>query len=176
MIQVHDKQFIPYISRQEIDTAIAAVAERINKDYKGKDLLLVIVLKGAMVFASDLLRKITIPCAIETITAKSYGNQTTSSGTVTLVNTLPDVTGKHVLLIEDIVDTGLTLHTITNAMNSYSPLSVEIASLLSKPAMHQVSLPIRYVCFEIPPEFVVGYGLDYAEYGRNLPDIYKIHE
>lgn len=176
MIQVHDKMFAPYIGRQEIDTAITSIADRINQDYAGKDLLLVIVLKGAMVFASDLLRKITIPCTVETITARSYGNQTTSSGTVTLVNTLPDVFGKHVLLIEDIVDTGLTLHTITNAMNSYSPSSVEIASLLSKPTMHQVTLPIRYVCFEIPPEFVVGYGLDYAEYGRNLPDIYKIYE
>lgn len=175
-ITVLDKQFVPFLRRPEIEQAVQRIAGQINKDYAGKQPMFIVVLKGAMVFAADVVRHIELPCTIETITAHSYGNQMESSGTVTLVNTLPDVQDKDVILVEDIIDTGLTLYTILEAMKTQKPASLNIACLLSKPTMHKVPLPLGYCCFEIPPAFVVGYGLDYAEQGRNLPEIYQVQE
>lgn len=173
-IQIHDKKFLPYISREHIRQRVMEIGKAVSEDYRDRTPLIIVVLKGAIVFASDLIRELTCDCTVETITARSYGDAMQSSGSVTLLNSLPDVRGKDVILVEDIIDTGLTLHIVREAMMAHQPASVAIACLLSKPTMHKIQLPIAYCCFEIPPAFVVGYGLDYAEHGRNLPEIYQV--
>ena len=174
-IKVHDKFFKPFITKDEIQTAVKREADRISKDYLGKNPLFLIVLKGAFVFASDLMRAMSIPVTVETISVRSYGNSLQSSGVVSMAEKLPDVKDRHVIIVEDIVDTGLTLHTLKEKLWKEEPASVEIAAFLIKPEMRKVEIDVRYSCFSIPPAFVVGYGLDYAEQGRNLPAVYQLH-
>lgn len=175
-MQIHDKHFKPFITAQQIQQRIAELGEQLTRDYADKNPMFIVVLNGAMIFASDLLRTITVPCTLQTMSAKSYGAGTQSSGNVTVGSNIPDVAGRHVILVEDIVDTGLTLQRISELLQQYNPASVTIAALLSKPEMHKVKLHLPYICFDIPPAFVVGYGLDYAEHGRNLPEIYVLDE
>lgn len=160
------------ISREEIKDAVEKLGKRISKDYEGKELLLVCILKGAFVFCSDLVRSISIPLTLDFLSASSYGQTSVSSGNVQINKDLEtDIIGKHVLLVEDIIDTGLTLKVLKGIMSVRNPESIKICTLLDKKDRRKVDISPEYCCFSIPDEFVVGYGLDYGEKYRNLPDI-----
>jgi hypoxanthine phosphoribosyltransferase len=166
-----DARLEPLIPAARIRRRIAALAREIDADYRGRALTLLVVLKGAAIFAADLMRQLTTPAAIEFITASSYGRQVRSSGSVRIATpeTL-DLTGRDVLVVEDIVDSGLTYRRLMDTLSQFAPASLALCTLLQK----QVARPtvdIRYAGFEIPNLFVVGYGMDYAERYRNLPDI-----
>lgn len=160
------------VSREEIAEAVAALGKRITEDYRGKELLLVGILKGSVVFFADLIRAIDLPLKTEFMAVSSYGAATRTSGVVSLVKDLTtDITGMHVLIVEDIVDSGMTLSYLSKYLSTRGAASIKIATLLDKPERRRVDLKADYFCFTIPDEFVVGYGLDYAEKYRNLPDI-----
>jgi hypoxanthine phosphoribosyltransferase len=156
----------------EIDAKLAELAARIDEDYAGQDLLLVGVLKGAIFVMADLARHLRVRTSMDFMACSSYGSSTSSSGVVRILKDLDsDIEGRHVLIVEDIVDSGLTLDYLMKNLRSRRPASVEVMSLLTKPSRREVDLPIRYVGFEVPDVFVVGYGLDYAEHYRGLRDI-----
>jgi hypoxanthine phosphoribosyltransferase len=163
------------ISERRIRARTTALARRIDDDYRGKALSLVVVLKGAVMFAADLMRQLAVPCTIDFIGAASYGTGTRSSGTVALsgLDRLA-IGGRHVLVVEDILDTGRTLTVVLDALRKSGPASVALCALLRKPAGAALDLPVPYVGFDIPPDFVVGWGLDYAERYRNLRGIYRL--
>jgi hypoxanthine phosphoribosyltransferase len=158
------------ISSEEIQTKLAEIGERITSDYAGRSLLLVGVLKGAFVVMADLARYIRLPLEFDFMAVSSYGAATKTSGVVRILKDLDhDLEGRDVLLVEDIVDSGLTLKYLLKNLAGRKPASLEVAALLRKKGLQMVPLDIRYTGFDIPPEFVVGYGLDYAERFRNLP-------
>ena len=160
------------VTREEIAAAVDKLGAQITEDYQGKELLLVGILKGSVVFFSDLMRAIDLPLKTEFMAVSSYGAQTKTSGVVNLVKDLTvDITGMHVLIVEDIVDSGMTLSYLKKYLSTRGAASIKIATLLDKPERRRVDLKADYFCFTIPDEFVVGYGLDYAEKYRNLPDI-----
>jgi len=169
------------ISEKELQARTKELAEQISRDYAGKDLILVCVLKGGIAFLVDLMRCLPIPHAIDFMAISSYGDSTESSGVVRILKDLDiSIDGKHVLIVEDIIDTGRTLSYIVANLRTRQPASVRVCTLLSKPSRREVEVPIHYVGFEVPNEFVVGYGLDYAERYRNLrfigilkPEIYR---
>ncbi len=175
-IELHGQWFRLFIPRQEIAQSVRSLSRRIEQDYAGRELTCVVILKGAFIFAADLLRQLSLPCRIEMLRAQSYGMQMTSSGTVHFEPTTVDIRGRDVLLIEDIVDTGLTLQALVHHLQSQEPASLQIATLLAKPAAQHLALPLTYVGKHIPAVFVVGYGMDYAEAGRTLPDIYALED
>ena len=166
------------ISERRIRARIAALGRTIDADYRDRPLVLVVVLKGACVFVADLMRRITIPFALDFIAASSYGKGTRSSGTVALggLDQLDrlDIGGRHALVIEDILDTGLTSAAILDALRQRGPASLGLCALLRKPAAAALDLPVAYVGFDIPDNFVVGYGMDHAERYRNLPAVYRL--
>ena len=158
------------ITREEIEAKLHELGERITADYTGRQLLLVGVLKGAFVVMADLSRHIRLPLEFDFMAVSSYGSATKTSGVVRILKDLDhEIEGRDVLLVEDIVDSGLTLAYLLKNLRTRRPSSLEVCALLEKTAMQQVPLDIRYRGFEIPPEFVVGYGLDYDERFRNLP-------
>ena len=158
------------LSAELIESKVAQLGEEISRDYQGKDLLLVCILKGALVFMADLMRHITIPVCIDTMAVTSYGASTVSSGVVRIVKDLDAaVEGKHVLIVEDIVDSGLTLNYLASYLKNRKPASVRICTLLDKPDRRRAPIVPNYNGFVIPDKFVVGYGLDYREKYRNLP-------
>lgn len=158
------------ISEDEIQAKVAEMGKRITEDYRGDDLLLVGVLKGAFVLMADLARSITIPLEFDFMAVSSYGSSTRTSGVVRILKDLDlEITGRNVLIVEDIVDSGLTLSYLMRNMRGRAPKSLEVCALMTKPEVQQVPLQIRYHGFALPPAFVVGYGLDYAERYRNLP-------
>jgi len=158
------------ISEDDLRKRVGELGEQVSRDYEGLDPLLVAVLKGAVIFVGDLLRAITIPCSIDFMAISSYGSGTESSGVVRILKDLDhDLEGRHVLLIEDIVDSGLTLNYLLKNLRGRRPASLEVCALLKKTGIQRVHLDVKYVGFEIPPDFVVGYGLDFAERFRNLP-------
>ena len=158
------------VSEQEIADKVAELGRQIDADYAGKEVLLVGVLKGAVMVMADLARALTVPVALEFMAVSSYGSSTSSSGVVRILKDLDkDITGRHVLVVEDIIDSGLTLSWLLRNLQSRGPASVEVCTLLRKPEAQKVDVPVRYVGFDIPAEFVVGYGLDYAERYRELP-------
>jgi hypoxanthine phosphoribosyltransferase len=160
------------IPSSDIQEKVTEIGERITEDYKGKRLLLVGVLRGAVIVLGDLMRKIDLPCEIDFMDISSYGTGTSSSGVVRILKDLEeDITDRHVLVVEDIIDTGLTLSYLLRSLQARSPASLEIFALLSKPSRRRVELDVKYLGFEVPDEFVVGYGLDFAGAYRNLPDI-----
>lgn len=160
------------ISEEMIKQRTQELAKKISDDYRGKRLILVCVLTGAMVFFADLIRKIDIPVEVDTIVASSYGAGMTTSGSVRISKDIKyDISGKHVILVEDIIDTGVTLKTLTKMLATRAPESLKVCSLLDKPSRRKVDFEGDYVGFKIPDEFVVGYGLDYAEKYRNLPEV-----
>lgn len=160
------------LSEKEISGLIKSLAERINRDYEGKEILLVVILKGSAIFASDLLRKITIDVKVDFMQASSYGSSAVSSGDVKIKKDIEsDVRGKHVLIVEDIVDSGNTLSKLKKLFAQRGAASVKICTLLSKPSGRKTEVECEYVGTDIPDEFVVGYGLDFNERYRNLPYI-----
>ena len=160
------------ITKEEIEKRTAELAAEISRDYKGKKLIMICVLTGAMVFFADLIRKIEIPLEVDTIVASSYGAGMTTSGSVRISKDIKyDISGKSVILVEDILDTGVTLKTLTQMLATRVPESLKVCSLLDKPSRRRVDFEGDYVGFKIPDEFVVGYGLDYAEQYRNLPEV-----
>jgi hypoxanthine phosphoribosyltransferase len=160
------------ISSSEIQEKVRELGERITGDYRGERPLLVGVLRGAVIVLGDLMRNIDLPCEIDFMDISSYGTGTSSSGVVRILKDLEeDITGRHVLIVEDIIDTGLTLSYLRRSLLARKPASLEVCALLTKPARRRVELDIKYLGFEVPDEFVVGYGLDYAGAYRNLPDI-----
>ena len=158
------------IEEDDLQRRIAELGAEISAAYVGRDLLLVGVLKGAVFFLADLMRHITVPCEIDFMAISSYGASTDSSGIVRILKDLDiNIEGRHVLVVEDIIDSGLTLSYLMRNLESREPATLEICALLTKPARRQIDVPVRYVGFEIPDAFVVGYGLDFAERYRNLP-------
>jgi hypoxanthine phosphoribosyltransferase len=160
------------ITSQEIEDKVREIGARITKDYEGEKLLLIGILRGAVVIMSDLMRHIDLQCELDFMDISSYGTGTSSSGVVRILKDLEEnITERHVLIVEDIIDTGLTLSYLMRSLQARKPASLEICALLSKPSRRRADLDVRYLGFEVPDEFVVGYGLDYAGAYRNLPDI-----
>jgi hypoxanthine phosphoribosyltransferase len=158
------------IDDETLQRRIGELGEEISADYVGRDLLLVGVLKGAVFFMSDLMRQITVPCEIDFMAISSYGASTDSSGVVRILKDLDiNIEGRHVLIVEDIIDSGLTLSYLVRTLEAREPTSLEVCALLTKPERRQIDVAVRYVGFEIPNRFVIGYGLDFAERYRNLP-------
>ena len=158
------------VTQEQIAHRLAEMANEIDADYEGRDLLLVGVLKGAVMMMADLARALRTPVTMDWMAVSSYGSGTKSSGVVRILKDLDgDILGKHVLIVEDIIDSGLTLSWLMSNLVSREPASVEVCTLLRKPEAAKVDVPVRYVGFDIPSEFVIGYGLDYAERYRNVP-------
>ncbi len=164
------------ITREELSQAIKKMGETIARDYAGKEPVMIGILKGAVLFYSDLIREIDLPLKTEFMAISSYGSSTKTSGVVRILKDLDrDILNQDVLIVEDIVDTGLTLSYLKRALLERGPASIKIVTLLDKPARRSVELAPDYCCFSIPDAFVVGYGLDYDEKYRNLPDIGVLH-
>jgi hypoxanthine phosphoribosyltransferase len=164
------------IEEGRLQARIAELGEEISSDYVGRDLLLLGVLKGAVFFMSDLMRRLTVPCEIDFMAISSYGAATDSSGVVRILKDLDiNIEGRHVLVVEDIIDSGLTLSYLVRNLEAREPASLEICALLTKPDRREIEVDVRYVGFEIPNRFVIGYGLDFAERYRNLPYVGVLH-
>jgi hypoxanthine phosphoribosyltransferase len=157
------------VSSEDLHRRVAELGEQINADYAGRDLIMVGVLKGAVIFMADLMRALSVPCEVEFMAVSSYGSETDSSGVVRILKDLDTaIVGRDVLIVEDIIDSGLTLHYLLRNLQARDPRSLEVCALLTKPERRRVELPIRYVGFEIPNRFAIGYGLDHAQQYRNL--------
>jgi hypoxanthine phosphoribosyltransferase len=158
------------VERDELDNRVRELGAELSADYAGRDLFLIGVLKGAVVFLADLMRQLDVPCEVDFMAVASYGSSTDSSGVVRILKDLDaPIEGRDVLVVEGIVDSGLTLSYLLRTLKARDPASLEVCTLLTKPARRKVALPIRYVGFEIPNEFAIGYGLDKAQRYRNLP-------
>ena len=164
------------IEQDALQRRIAELGEDITQDYAGRDLLLIGVLKGAVFFMADLMRKLSIPCEVDFMAISSYGAATDSSGVVRILKDLDiNIEGRHVLVVEDIIDSGLTLSYLVRMLESREPASLEVCALLTKPERREIEVDVRYTGFEIPNRFVIGYGLDFAERYRNLPYVAVLH-
>jgi hypoxanthine phosphoribosyltransferase len=175
-IQVHDKIFVPYLSQTEIEEAIAKLAEKISEDYAGKCPLFIPILNGSFMFASELFKSITIPAEICFIKLASYKGTTSSGHIVSSIGLDTDIKNKHVIVVEDIVDTGKTLNQFLPQLENMQPASLKIAALLHKPEATTHEIKLDYNCFKIPNKFVVGFGLDYDGLGRNIASLYQLKE
>ena len=165
------------VSTEELERRVGELGAEISRDYEGRDLVMIGVLKGAVVFVGDLMRRLTVPCEIDFIAVSSYGSSTDSSGVVRILKDLEaPIEGRDVLIVEDIIDSGLTLQYLLRNLRARNPGSLEVCALLTKPERRRVELPIRYVGFEIPNRFVIGYGLDYAQRYRNLSYVAVLNE
>jgi len=174
-MMLDQKNFTKYLNRHEIDVAVKGVAERLNRDYAGKKVILVCVLKGAYVFCADLIRQLDLDVDVEFVRLSSYGRALRSSGTVTILKDISaDIRDKHVLIVEEIIDSGRTLRFLFDRLKASDPASVEIVTLLDKKAKRVTDVPVKYVGREIEDQFLVGYGLDLEEKSRNLPDVYYL--
>lgn len=164
-------------SEEVILGKVKELAAKISEDYAGKELIVVGVLKGSVVFTSDLIKFISIPCTLDFMAVSSYGNSSETSGVVRILKDLDqDIEGKHVLIVEDIVDTGITLSYLLEYLKARKASSIEIVALLNKEARRKSNITVKYVGFEVPDEFIIGYGIDYAEHYRNLPFIGSLKE
>jgi hypoxanthine phosphoribosyltransferase len=175
-VKVRDKVFSLFITAEEIDKAVEKVAEMINKDMQGKDPLFLCVLNGAFIFASDLLKKVTVDCEISFVKLSSYVGTKTTNTVRELIGLDQVLANRTVVIVEDIIDTGITMAYTLEKLRKLGASDVRIATLLYKPEAFQKDYPIDYVGMVIPNDFIVGYGLDYDGHGRNYPDIYKIIE
>jgi hypoxanthine phosphoribosyltransferase len=173
-IRIHDKVFEPYLSRESIREKIRSIAETLNRDYEGKNPVFIAILNGAFIFAADLFKEITIEAEITFIKLASYKGTKSSGQVITSIGLDIDLIGRHVLIVEDIVDTGKTLHEFLPQLLHQQPLSLKVIALLHKPAATVYPLRVDYSGFEIPDKFVVGYGLDYNGLGRNNDSIYQL--
>jgi hypoxanthine phosphoribosyltransferase len=164
------------IDEATLRARVVDLGEEISADYAGRDLLLVGVLKGAVFFMADLMRELTVPCEIDFMAISSYGAATDSSGVVRILKDLDtNIAGRDVLVVEDIVDSGLTLSYLMRNLGARKPATLEVCALLTKPERREIDVPVSYVGFEIPNRFVIGYGLDFAERYRNLPYVAVLH-
>jgi hypoxanthine phosphoribosyltransferase len=175
-IIVHNKEFAKFIDALQIEEAVDKIASRINSDLAGKNPLFLIVLNGAFMFAADLLKKITFPCQISFVKLSSYIGTSTTSAVRELIGLDEVLTGRTVVIVEDIIDTGITMGVTIEKLKKLEAVEVYIATLLFKPNAFRMNYEIDYIGMEIPNDFIVGYGLDYDQQGRNYPDIYKIIE
>lgn len=175
-VNVLGKIFKPYISRQRIAARISELGKQIDRDYAGKNPLFLAILNGSFIFASDLFRAITIEAEISFIKLASYKGTTSTGHVVTAIGLEETLNGRHVVILEDIIDTGKTLHSFLPEILHRQPASVKIASFLSKPEALQYPIQAEYVGFQLPNNFVLGYGLDYDGLGRNLPELYTLVE
>jgi hypoxanthine phosphoribosyltransferase len=158
------------VQADDLKERVRALGRQVTEDYRGKDLVLIGVLKGAVFFLADVMRAIDLPCEVDFMAVASYGSATDSSGVVRILKDLDTaIEGRHVLIVEDIVDSGLTLQYLFRNLGARNPASLEVCALLTKPDRRKVELPIKFVGFEIPDRFAIGYGLDFAERYRNLP-------
>jgi len=165
------------IDEEALRRRVEELGQEISAEYEGRDLLLVGVLKGAVFFMADVMRQISVPCEIDFMAISSYGQGTDSSGVVRILKDLDsNITGRHVLILEDIIDTGLTLSYLMRNLGAREPASLEVCALLVKHGRRETDVPVKYVGFEIPNTFVVGYGLDFAERYRNLPHVAVLQE
>lgn len=176
VIKIHDREFVPFISEATIQHKIKDLAEQISGDYKDKRPLFIAILNGSFMFASDLFKQIDIDAEICFIKLASYKGTKSTGHVVTAIGLDTDIKGRHVVILEDIIDTGKTLHEFLPQINNQQPASMKIAALLHKPEATKYHFPIDYTCFSIPNKFVVGYGLDYDGLGRNIREIYQLHE
>ena len=176
IVKIKDLTFKTFIPEVEIQQRVKAVAEKINKDLADKNPLFLAVLNGSFIFAADLMRNITIPCEISFVKLASYQGTTSTGKIKEVIGLNEDLAGRTVVIVEDIVDTGLTMKQMIESLGTRNPESIHICSLLVKPDKLKVSLNIEYVAMEIPNDFIVGYGLDYDQQGRQLRDIYTIVE
>ena len=165
------------IDEASLQGRISELGAEVSADYAGRDLLLVGVLKGAVFFMADLMRELSVPCEIDFMAISSYGAATDSSGVVRILKDLDiNVSDRHVLVVEDIIDSGLTLSYLMRNLKARKPATLEVCALLTKPERREIDVPVRYVGFEIPNRFVIGYGLDFAERYRNLPYVGVLDE
>jgi hypoxanthine phosphoribosyltransferase len=165
------------VSEEDLQRRISELAAEVSRDYEGREVLLVAILKGAVPFLADLMRQLSIPCELDFMAVSSYGSSTDSSGVVRILKDLDaPIAGRDVLIVEDIIDSGLTLHYLLRNLKAREPKSLEVCSLLTKPERRRVDLPIRYVGFEIPNKFAIGYGLDLDERYRNLSYVAVLRE
>jgi len=168
-------EFIPVLKKDDIDKMVVAVARKISSDYKDRELILIGVLKGSFVFLSDLIRNLSIPVKIDFVGVSSYSDKTSSSGKIQLTKSIEiDIKNKNVLVVEDIVDSGLTLAWLIDYLMSFEPKAVNICALIDKRERRETQIQIDYTCHVVQEGFLVGYGLDYAEDYRNLPEIYHL--
>ena len=164
------------VEAEALQRRVRELGREVSRDYLGRDLLLVCVLKGAVFFASDLMRQLDVRCELDFMAVASYGSATDSSGVVRILKDLDaPIEGRHVLIVEDIIDSGLTLSYLMRNLESREPASLEVCCLLTKPERREIDVPVRYTGFEIPNKFVIGYGLDFAERYRNLPYVGVLH-
>ena len=164
------------IDEQRLQERIRELGRELSQDYAGRELLLVGVLKGAVFFMADLMRNLSVPCEIDFMAISSYGAATDSSGVVRILKDLDaNISGRDVLVVEDIIDSGLTLSYLMRSLRARNPASLEICALLTKPDRREIDVPVKFVGFEIPNKFVIGYGLDFAERYRNLPYVAVLH-
>lgn len=173
-VKVGDKYFELFIDNQEIQQKIAEIAKSIEEEYRHKKPVFLCVLNGAFMFAADLMRLIQIPAEVSFIKLSSYTGMQSTGDVKTLIGLNNGISGRHVILVEDIIDTGKTIHELLPLVHAKGPASVKLASILSKPDARTHDVQIDFTGFEIPDKFVVGYGLDYNQLGRNLPDIYAL--
>lgn len=176
VVKIKDKTFKTSIPEAQILERVKAVAERINTDMADKNPLLLAMLNGSFVFAADLMREITVPCEISFVKMSSYQGTSSTGKVKQLLGLNEDIKGRTVIIVEDIVESGLTLKTLLDILKEKEPADVQICTLLFKPDCLQVPLDIKYVAMEIPNDFILGYGLDYDQQGRNLRDIYTVVE
>lgn len=175
LIQVHDKTFTPYLSEKDIHEKLQELAAQLNKDYTGKRPLFIAILNGSFMFASDLFKYLNIEAEICFIKLASYKGTKSTGQVITAIGLDTDITGRDVVILEDIIDTGKTLSQFLPQIHNQQPASLKIAVLLHKPEATQFHVPIDYCCFSIPNKFVVGYGLDYDGLGRNIREIYQLY-
>lgn len=175
-VKLHDKEFKTFIPAEEIDKAVSKLADKMNKELDGKNPLFIVVLNGAFMFASDLLKKINVDCEITFVKLSSYVGTKSTHLVREVIGLDKSLTNRYVVVLEDIIDTGITMHNTLPKLKNMGAADVKIGTLLFKPKAFQKDFNIDYIGMEIPNDFIVGYGLDYDGAGRNLPDIYKIVE
>lgn len=176
LVKAHDLYFKPFITKEQIAERIKLVGQQLSSDYKDKIPLFISILNGAYIFASDLTRAYSGDCEIAFVKLSSYSGLQSTGEVQELIGLNIDIQDRHVIVVEDIIDTGNTLSKFLKTLENLQPASVELASLLLKPDALKYPLDVKYLCFEIENKFVIGYGLDYNELGRNLPDIYQLSE
>ncbi len=175
VIQVLDKKFVPFISQETIYHKVKELANSLSEEYNGKNPLFIAILNGSFIFASDIFKQLTIEAEICFIKLASYKGVKSTGNVITSIGLDVNIHNRHIVILEDIIDTGKTLHSFLPQLHNQQPASLKIAVLLHKPDATEYPVTIDYCCFSIPNKFVVGYGLDYDGFGRNIPEIYQLH-